>query len=153
MHLLVAGKRIDPVCHAGRATFAFSATEAPIILASRADVPAELHAAHQDHRRLGVAVAAVAVDGRDMALADCAGAGWHAPEPGFRWTDGAATLHLPNITCLVVTLGPAMCYWAASLEFAAGQAGLCGIIGGSTTSDTAPMQASPSSGRMPASPR
>ena len=115
LHLVVEGNRIDPVLNVGRAEFLVPATTSPIILTSRADAPALLHAAHPDHRRLGVSVVALSADGRDIPLSACGGAGWHAEEAGFRWTDGAASLCLPGTRRLVVTLGPAIKYWEAPL--------------------------------------
>jgi autotransporter passenger strand-loop-strand repeat protein len=47
-----------------------------------------------DDRRLGVAVTALRLDGRALP-ARAFGAGWHAREPQWRWTDGNALLHLP----------------------------------------------------------
>jgi hypothetical protein len=61
-------------------------------LESRRFVPRWLGLA-DDGRCLGVAVASLRMDGRRppaSAFAD----GWHAPEPGWRWTDGAAILEL-----------------------------------------------------------
>jgi collagen type I/II/III/V/XI/XXIV/XXVII alpha len=63
-------------------------------LRSRAFVPAWLGLG-PDRRRLGVAVAALHLDGRTLPPA-AFGAGWHAPEAGWRWTDGDALLHLPR---------------------------------------------------------
>lgn len=48
-----------------------------------------------DHRRLGVAVRTLRLDGRPIARDDARlGRGWHAPEPDWRWTDGAAEIAL-----------------------------------------------------------
>ena len=62
-------------------------------LASRQVRPVESGRAGGDRRRLGVAVAALRLDEVPVPLDDPRLlAGWHGPEPGFRWTDGTAVL-------------------------------------------------------------
>jgi hypothetical protein len=61
-------------------------------LASRGFVPMALDR-RCDDRRLGVAVASLRLGGRALAPS---GEGWHAPEHGWCWTDGDATL---PVTC------------------------------------------------------
>jgi hypothetical protein len=60
-------------------------------LASRVFVPAELYADRADHRRLGVAVERMALDGVSVPPAARL-AGWLPAEDGWQWTDGMATL-------------------------------------------------------------
>ena len=80
-------------------------------LRSRSFVPAWLGLG-PDRRRLGVAVASVRLDGRPLPRA-AFGQGWHAPEPGLRWTDGDALLYLPRPGRLSVRCAPvAGRYWA-----------------------------------------
>jgi hypothetical protein len=66
-----------------------------------------------DHRPLGLAVTSLVADGRRLELDDPRlTAGWHAPEPGLRWTDGAAHIALPPSTTLAVEyLVPGPTYW------------------------------------------
>jgi fibronectin-binding autotransporter adhesin len=55
--------------------------------------PGETAAGARDMRRLGVALARLALDGRRLAPGDPRlGAGWHDPEPEWRWTDGDAEI-------------------------------------------------------------
>ncbi|MCX7383331.1 MAG: Hint domain-containing protein [Alphaproteobacteria bacterium] len=58
-----------------------------------------------DHRRLGVPITDIALDGRKVPLAAlrCAD-GWRDAEPGLRWTDGDATLATPGATRLTFTM-------------------------------------------------
>ncbi len=79
-------------------------------LASRIWVPAHTDAA--DTRRLGIAVSRLWLDGREAAL-DSPGlaTGWHTPEAGWRWTDGAATLCLPGVRELAFEIAMAGEYW------------------------------------------
>lgn len=80
-------------------------------LISRSFVPAWL-ALNDDRRRLGVAVAAVRLNGHRLPQA-AFGRGWHAPEPGWRWTDGDAVLHLPHAGHVSLSCAPvAARYWA-----------------------------------------
>ncbi len=79
----------------------------------------------EDHRRLGVAVIALALDGRAVAVPSGA-PGWYAPEDGLCWTDGDAALDTQGSACLRVTRAAAGgVYWrrgAAGAE-ASGVAG------------------------------
>ena len=62
-------------------------------LLSRTWIPEEAWADGTDPRRLGVAVAKLWLDGEEVAPDNPAlGAGWHAAEPGWRWTAGAACI-------------------------------------------------------------
>jgi hypothetical protein len=61
-------------------------------LRSRAFVPNDFGAAG-DGRRLGIAVASLRFHGQAMPAG---GPGWHAAEPGWRWTDGDASVTLPS---------------------------------------------------------
>jgi hypothetical protein len=79
---------------------------------SRAVVPAQRSAAAADHRRLGVAVAALAVDGASVGLDDARLVrGWHAPEGGWRWTDGAAALDVAGAGMVEMTIAITEIYW------------------------------------------
>ena len=81
-------------------------------LLSRVWVPLHMDAATADPRRLGVAIGALSLDGRAVARDDARrSGGWHAPEAGWRWTDGAAMLEARGARRLafdVVTVGR---YW------------------------------------------
>jgi hypothetical protein len=60
---------------------------------SRHATPAECMPASMDYRCLGVALTAVRLDDGSLPLDHVRFiAGWQAPEPGLRWTDGAAVL-------------------------------------------------------------
>jgi hypothetical protein len=69
-----------------------------------------------DPRRLGIAIAALSLDGAAIPLDGpvCA-AGFHPPEqdgaPAWRWTDGDARLDLPAPGLLELRLGPTLTYW------------------------------------------
>jgi hypothetical protein len=81
-------------------------------LLSRTWVPADL--GEPDARRLGVAVARLALDGVPLALDDPRLAtGWHAAEADWRWTDGAATLLTGGARSVTFDLATPGRYWGA----------------------------------------
>jgi hypothetical protein len=78
-------------------------------LLSRTAAPVWMLPESVDHRRLGVVVQELVLDG--VMLPDTAfGRGWHDPEPGLRWTDGDAILR-PGAGRLSMTLLPLLSYW------------------------------------------
>ena len=78
-------------------------------LVSRSAVPSWTDPTSEDGRRLGIAVASLSLDGR-MLPAAARGAGWHAAEAGWQWTDGAATIAVgPGRLSLTVAVCPG--YW------------------------------------------
>jgi len=82
------------------------------VLYSRTACPAEVEPASPDHRRLGVAVAALALDGTALAADDARlGTGWVPPEPRWRWTGGAAEIDVSGSRRLEVRLLPMLRYW------------------------------------------
>jgi hypothetical protein len=109
---LVASGRVLPSRGAGRwhrfklprrAARPASMRQAPLRLISRHFVPAQLDLYSSDRRCLGVAVGRIRADGQELALDDPRlTGGWHAPEAGRRWTDGAAALDLAGVDTLEV---------------------------------------------------
>jgi glycosyltransferase involved in cell wall biosynthesis len=81
-------------------------------LRSRHVVPAWEPDLAGDERRLGVAVAALTLDGEPVAAGDARRvAGWHAPESGWQWTDGDAHLIVGRARRLDVRVLPLLRYW------------------------------------------
>jgi len=84
----------------------------PVRLSSRVWVPAQTRADATDGRVLGVAVAELCLDGLPIPLDDTRlSTGWHAPEPGWRWTMGDAVLQLDRAGLLTFTLAVPGTYW------------------------------------------
>jgi len=112
-HLLVGEQRIEPDTNENdTVTFSLPPDCREVQLASRSTVPAHLDPRASDHRRLGLAVAVLTLDGVEFPLNDARlGTGWHDPEPGLRWTDGAATLTVDGARLLTVRYAPLLRYW------------------------------------------
>jgi hypothetical protein len=79
-------------------------------------VPAHMRSAESDTRTLGVAVSRLWLDGREVAL-DSPGlcAGWHAAEPGLRWTDGDARIAVADARAISFSVAMTGCYWRNSI--------------------------------------
>ncbi len=83
-----------------------------IRLSSRAATPAHREISSNDHRQLGVAVARITADGQTIHLDDPKlTTGWHQPEPGWRWTNGEATITANNTKTLEIQLALTTTYW------------------------------------------
>jgi V8-like Glu-specific endopeptidase len=84
---------------------------ATLRLASRIRIPAHDDAGH-DTRRLGIAVSRLWLEGREVALDSPGfGAGWHAPEPAWRWTDGHAALAVSGAREVAFEIAMSGKYW------------------------------------------
>ena len=76
-------------------------------IASRQAVPSEIDPASIDCRRLGFALTRMRLDGEPLPLDDPRLLrGWHAPEPGFRWTDGSAELDVSGASIVELQFAP-----------------------------------------------
>ena len=70
-----------------------------------------------------MAVAQVRLDGMVVPLDDARLlAGWHAPEPGFRWTDGAAVLDVTGARMVELRLAAIPLPYVAPVATACGRA-------------------------------
>jgi hypothetical protein len=95
-------------------------------LVSRTWVPCEVLPDADDARVLGVAVRDMRLDGRVIALDDARlSGGWHAPEGGWRWTDGDAGVLLAGERTLEFTLVLTGNYWVRHPQYERGATGRC----------------------------
>lgn len=79
-------------------------------LLSRSFVPAEVLPGNDDHRRLGIAVTAISIDGEEAPLDDARlGDGWYPAENGVRWTSGEAEVAGSAVTVETQDVGAV--YW------------------------------------------
>jgi hypothetical protein len=86
-------------------------------LHSRTMAPGELRPGDTDHRRLGIPVVALRIDGAELALDDPRlGTGWHPPELGMRWTGGAAEVDLTGVRRLALQAPSLLEYWEAPVS-------------------------------------
>ena len=79
-------------------------------LVSRSWIPAHMHPAERDTRELGIAVANLLADGKAVPPAAFT-AGWHAQEPGWRWTTGDGQLQLDGARRLEFEVILTGTYW------------------------------------------
>jgi hypothetical protein len=85
---------------------------ARVRLVSRVCIPAHTRPGDTDTRPLGVAIAGLALDGCAVGLdGPRLAAGWHAPEPHWRWTAGDATLAVDGARELAFAVVIAGTYW------------------------------------------
>ncbi len=79
---------------------------------SRICTPAHTIPNAEDMRQLGVAICRIWLDGREVSLeSEGLASGWHAPEPGWRWTDGDAALSLGGVRELAFEVAMTGTYW------------------------------------------
>jgi hypothetical protein len=113
---ILAGSRALPAELTGahwQVILPFGVTE--VRLQSRIWVPAHMRADETDTRALGVAIARLTFDGREVALDSPALAtGWHPPEAGWRWTDGSAIIPIWGSRMISFDLAIVGEYWLAS---------------------------------------
>jgi hypothetical protein len=118
LRLVADGRVLLPARHGDIACFALPPNARHIALASRAGAPADVDPGATDRRRLGVAVAALEVDGAVLPAGDARhGPGWLAAEPAWQWTDGHAAIICPGareirVRCAATGLR----YWTGSPE-------------------------------------
>ncbi len=110
LRLEVDGTWVPQLPGTGPATFLLPAGARMARLHSRSFVPAHVISDSTDHRRLGVGVTRVRLDDRAVDLA-ALGEGWHAPEIGHRWTDGAGRIVLAGARRVQIEIGLDGLYW------------------------------------------
>ena len=111
LSLEVDGRRLLPERGADAWLFNLPAGATLGIVRSRRFVPAHMAPDSDDWRCLGVAVAAIMLDGTTLDLATL-DRGWHGVEPGLCWTDGAGEVGLAGARQLRIQLGLVGRYWA-----------------------------------------
>jgi autotransporter passenger strand-loop-strand repeat protein len=128
LRLIAGGRVCHPVVDGRVHRFHLAPGTDKVRLVSRTAVPAALFADSDDHRRLGVAVSRLTLDGQAIGLTDPRlGDGWHAVEagegaapgdgngaaPGWCWTDGDTGLTVGGGSVLEVEIAFAARYWLA----------------------------------------
>jgi hypothetical protein len=117
LRLVIDGRVVRPKIAGRTHRFRLPATARGARLMSRNAIPAEVSADNRDHRRLGVAVSRIALDGHTIALTDPRlSSGWHdveynGAEAAWRWTDGDAGLALTGVRTLEVEVAMTERYW------------------------------------------
>ena len=119
LRLVVDGATIAGEPAGGRIRFVLPVGASQARLMSLRMRPAEMFAEGADERWLGVAVSGIALDGAAVPLDDARlGGGWHAVEPGFRWSDGNGAIDVTGAAALEVVVAVTGRYWhqAAALR-------------------------------------
>ncbi len=116
LRVIAAGREIAPSRTGDRYRFDLPAQPGTIHLVSRSIVPAALLMGHTDHRRLGVAIGTMTLDGAIVPPGDPRrDTGWHAPETAWQWTSGDATLAAGDASVLELELERLVTYVASPL--------------------------------------
>ena len=126
IHLVVDGYVMPPKISGSHYCFRLPATARSVRLVSRRVIPAHTQPNSDDHRRLGVAVSGIILDGQPVPLTDPRlGFGWHNLEAregassGWRWTDGDAALAVAGACTLEITVAITAHYWLVAAGAAA----------------------------------
>jgi autotransporter passenger strand-loop-strand repeat protein len=105
LRLVVGGRSVRGTVFAGVHRFRLPRGVTVARLLTRSAVPAFVRADSDDHRRLGVAVSRMTLDGREITLTDARlGKGWYGVENGWRWTDGDAAIAVAKARVLEIGL-------------------------------------------------
>ncbi len=110
LHLLADGTRIDALAATDSETsFAVPPGTSRLVIASRGHVPAAADPTQPDQRRLGICLTGLTIRAagatHDVRIADASLVhGFHPPQAGSRWTNGAATLPAGVIPAAAFTL-------------------------------------------------
>lgn len=114
LRAIVNGQEIRGTRHGSTHRFPLPPGAATVRLQSRSAVPAQMYDANADHRRLGVAISRLALDGQTLPLIDGGLThGWHDAETNsdWRWTDGDAALPVTRADVLEVEVAMTERYW------------------------------------------
>jgi hypothetical protein len=117
LRILADGREVAAVVDGRRWLVRLPEGTRSVRLASRIWRPAQTQAEADDTRTLGVAVARLWLDRREVGL-DSPGlcSGWHAVEPGCRWTDGDATLAVAGMREFAFELALTGLYWCDGVQ-------------------------------------
>jgi hypothetical protein len=103
--VIVEGNRILPVNTGSRYRFRLPRGTEVVRLVSRTGCPAHQDKDNEDFRTLGIAVRGILLDGKPLSLdGPHMPSGWHAREPGWRWTDGDAVLAVAGGSVLEIEI-------------------------------------------------
>ncbi len=118
LRVLADGREVPAVREGNTWHVAIPAGAERVRLLSRTWVPARM-SEQSDTRVLGVALARLWLDGREASLdSPGLGAGWHAAEARWRWTDGAGEIDPTGARSLAFELAMTGTYWAAEAPWA-----------------------------------
>ena len=113
---VVVGKRsIRPIETKDGFRFNLPKGTRSVKIVSRCFKPSEMRADGNDSRLLGIGVQSLMLDDTKIELDDARlTAGWYEPEPGLRWTKGAASLRTAGAHTLTISLFRGRHYWVSA---------------------------------------
>ena len=142
LRVLANGKALAAERDGQRWSVRLPPTHESVRFESRRWVPAYAHSAESDTRTLGVALRDLRLDGRSIRLDDpLLAAGWAAPEPEWRWTDGDAGLTWRTGGRLTFEVAMTGSYWVNTRSECEGKARVFRPINHPGTLPRAPSQA------------
>jgi hypothetical protein len=113
LRVVACDRSLHAELNGARRQIRLPASVTQVWLISRTWVPAYMRPTEDDARILGVAVARMWLDAREVALDSPAlMQGWHTPEAGWRWTDGVGVLPVAGARRLEFDLAMVGEYWA-----------------------------------------
>jgi hypothetical protein len=116
LRIIAAGREIPPCRDGDRYCFELPEHAGTIRLVSRSIVPAALHMDNTDHRRLGVAISRMMLDGAIVPRGDARLlSGWHGADEAWQWTSGDAALAAGQARHLELELERLITYVASPL--------------------------------------
>ncbi len=119
--VVVDGREVAPVVDGAAWLVPLPRGARRLRLESASGVPQHLRPGGADGRRLGVAVAGLLWDGVPAGLDDARlGAGWHAAEAEWRWTDGGGEIDVAGLGDIGFTLVAVEWCWVAPATVAPG---------------------------------
>jgi len=116
IRVLADGQPLAAETRKGACVLRLPAGTQDVRLLSNVWVPAHMRPTESDTRKLGIAISRLWLDGREMAL-DSPGlsAGWHAAEPGLRWTDGDGRIAVAGVRTVGFSVALTGRYWRNSI--------------------------------------
>jgi glycosyltransferase involved in cell wall biosynthesis len=125
LRVVAAGREILPQRDGDRYRFDLPDYAGIIRLVSRSVVPAAVLMGATDHRRLGVAISRMTLDGAIVPPSDARRLlGWHGTSARVQWTSGDATLDAGDAKVLEIELERLVTYIASPLAVPFAEAGV-----------------------------
>ena len=115
--VIANGRVLHSDVAAGRYRIVLPRSARHLRIRSRTWIPSHMRPVESDRRRLGVSIARVWLDRREVSLESPGlSRGWHEPEHSWRWTDGDAVLEVDGARELAFDVARTGTYWVNRSE-------------------------------------